>query len=182
MFLIPGEAIALLTFPGVIMHEFAHQIGCWLAGVKIHKVCYFRLSNPCGYVAHEHSQYIYQSLTIVIAPLILGYGTAVILALIANDIGGGFIGDILVWLAFAIAMNALSSNGDIDSLWRMLRGSTIMQYQGQYYEVKYSSPLIYRLILFPFGGLVKLVNVLRVVWVDAIISWFIIVPLVGWFK
>ena len=182
MFLIPGEAIALLTFPGVMLHELAHQIGCWLAGVKVYKVCYFRLSNPCGYVIHEHPKHIYQSLAIVIAPIVLGYSMAIILALIANDVGAGIVGGIILWLSFSIAMNALSSNDDINSLWGMLKGFTIIEHEGAYYKIPYSSPLIYRIILFPFGGLIKLINTLRLLWSDAIISYFIIVPIVKWFN
>jgi len=180
MLLIPGELIALLTFPGVVFHEFAHQVGCWLSGVGVHKVCYFRLSNPSGYVLHEGVEHLHQSLLIVFAPPVLGYGAAIILAMIADSIGASIVGSVLVWLSISVSMNALSSDSDIDSLWQMLRGFVVVEYLGEHYVVEYSSPLLYRIVLFPLGGLVKLVNALRPVWIDAVISFLIIFSLVGW--
>ncbi|WP_431212439.1 DUF3267 domain-containing protein [Puia sp. P3] len=50
---IPGFVITLLTFPGVIVHEFAHQLFCRLYKVPVFEVVYFQLGNPAGYVMHE---------------------------------------------------------------------------------------------------------------------------------
>jgi len=50
MFFIPGPVIAALTFPGVIVHEMAHQLFCRLFRVAVLDVCYFRFGNPAGYV------------------------------------------------------------------------------------------------------------------------------------
>lgn len=51
--IIPGFLISIVTFPGVIVHEMAHQIFCRLCGVAVFDVCYFRFGNPSGYVVHE---------------------------------------------------------------------------------------------------------------------------------
>jgi hypothetical protein len=48
MFFIPGQLISLLSFPGIIVHEFAHLIFCRLRKVAILDVCYFRFDNPAG--------------------------------------------------------------------------------------------------------------------------------------
>lgn len=53
MLLIPGWLISLLTFPGVIIHEWAHKKFCEWLGILVHKVVYFRFGNPAGYVLHE---------------------------------------------------------------------------------------------------------------------------------
>jgi len=42
--------IALVTFPGIILHEWAHKFFCDRTGVPVYKTCYFRLGNPAGYV------------------------------------------------------------------------------------------------------------------------------------
>lgn len=47
MFFIPGQLIAALTFPGVIVHEMAHQLFCRLFRVAVLDVCYFRF-GPAG--------------------------------------------------------------------------------------------------------------------------------------
>jgi len=189
MFLIPGELIAILTFPGVVLHEFAHQVGCMLAKTKVEKVCYFRLKNPCGYVIHEQPIYISRSVIITLLPIVFGYGTTIILAICARGIlwstpfgySPGLVFYFLIWLAFSAAMHALSSDEDIDSLWRMLAGHRqVVQVGGRFYEVSFSSPIVYRIVLFPLGGIIKLINALRPFWADAIVSFFIIAPIVGW--
>ena len=51
--IIPGVLISLITFPGVVIHELAHQIFCMLCGLEVYEVKYFQMSNPNGYVIHE---------------------------------------------------------------------------------------------------------------------------------
>ena len=53
MFFIPGQLISILSFPGVIVHEFAHVLFCKLRNVAIFDVCYFRVGDPSGFVIHE---------------------------------------------------------------------------------------------------------------------------------
>ena len=40
--IIPGPIIALLTFPGVIVHEFAHKLFCDIFNVPVYYVNYFK--------------------------------------------------------------------------------------------------------------------------------------------
>ena len=53
MFFIPGIVISILTFPGVIVHELAHQLFCRWCKVPVYEVKYFQFKNPNGYVLHE---------------------------------------------------------------------------------------------------------------------------------
>ena len=53
MIIIPGWLIALVTFPGVIVHEAAHFLFCRLRRVAVFDVCYLRFGNPAGYVIHS---------------------------------------------------------------------------------------------------------------------------------
>src|ERR1700681_3896241 len=71
MFLIPGFLIALVTFPGIIIHEVGHRLFCDLAGVPVYEVCYFRTGNPSGYVIHAPATSLRASFLITIGPLIL---------------------------------------------------------------------------------------------------------------
>jgi len=59
----------MVTFPGVIVHELAHQFFCRLFKVPVFKVCYFRIGNPSGYVIHEPPSSAWTSLLIGIGPL-----------------------------------------------------------------------------------------------------------------
>src|SRR5260370_7616563 len=71
MFFIPGPLIALATFPGVIVHELAHQMFCRWFRVPVLKVCYFRVGNPAGFIIHEPPTKTYQSLFISIGPFLI---------------------------------------------------------------------------------------------------------------
>ena len=68
MIFIPGCLISLLTFPGVIVHEAAHQLMCELCGVAVLDVCYFRPGNPAGYVLHEPTRTPGQQVIIGVGP------------------------------------------------------------------------------------------------------------------
>lgn len=46
MIIIPGFLISLLTFPGVMVHEFAHQLFCRIMRVPVYDVVYFQAKNP----------------------------------------------------------------------------------------------------------------------------------------
>lgn len=45
-----------LPFPGVMVHELAHQLFCRLMGVPVYEVKYFQFADTCGYVAHEPAE------------------------------------------------------------------------------------------------------------------------------
>ena len=55
MFFIPGFVIAIVTFPGVIVHEAGHLFFCKLFELQVYAVCFFRVGNPAGYVVHERT-------------------------------------------------------------------------------------------------------------------------------
>src|SRR6267154_2288314 len=68
---VPGFVISLLTFPGIIVHELAHQLFCRYYKVPVFKVVYFRVGNPAGYVLHEAVNNKWQGMMISIGPFIL---------------------------------------------------------------------------------------------------------------
>ena len=68
MFFIPGILIAIVTFPGVIVHELAHQIFCNIRRVPIYEVKYFQFKSPCGYVIHEKSDNVFTNFIISVGP------------------------------------------------------------------------------------------------------------------
>src|SRR5579883_1252201 len=125
MFFIPGWLIAIVTFPGVIVHEMAHQFFCRLSRVAVFEVCYFRIGNPAGYVIHEHPKYAWQHILIGIGPFIVN---SVVGALIASPgaipvlqfDSGSALDYLLIWLGVSIAMHAFPSTGDAKSIWSML--------------------------------------------------------------
>ncbi len=125
MLFIPGEFIALVTFPGVIVHEAAHQLFCRFFRVAVYDVCYFRVGNPAGYVQHEQSALPSHQVWISLGPFLLntllGAVIAAPAAIPVMQFGvGGPLDYLLIWLGISIAMHAFPSEGDGETIWDTL--------------------------------------------------------------
>ena len=119
---IPGFFISILTFPGVIVHEVAHQLFCRLANVAVFDVCYFRFGNPAGYVIHEIPKKRYEEILIGIGPFILNSILGAIVALpaaipVIKFSTGSTLDYFLIWLGVSIAMHSFPSSGDAKNIW-----------------------------------------------------------------
>jgi hypothetical protein len=159
MFLVPGVFIAVLTFPGVIVHEMGHQFFCRLLRVAVLDVCYFRFGSPVGYVVHEASATPAQQILVAIGPFI---ANSVIGALVALPSSiqvfqfecGSPLDYVLIWLGVSITMHAFPSTGDAKTLRSAVAGKGV-------------SPLV-KLIAYPIVGLILVGAIGSVVWLDAI--------------
>lgn len=121
--MIPGFIIAILTFPGVIVHEFAHKFFCDHFGIPILKVCYFRFGNPAGYVIHEEPENVYQHIIISIGPFLINSIVGAIIAFpgalsFLKQGSPSMLGYFLLWLGVSIAMHAFPSIGDARCIWK----------------------------------------------------------------
>lgn len=152
MFFIPSELIAILTFPGVIVHEFAHKSACQHVGVPVYEVCYFRFGNPAGYVKHGAVQRYGQAFLIDVAPLIVNSLLAFIIFIFAVNIPESYMQFGLYWLGISIAMHSFPSSGDADNLWK---------YSKRAWRV---TP--WALTGFPVVILIKVANILSFIWFD----------------
>ncbi|MFH1444379.1 MAG: metalloprotease family protein [Candidatus Peregrinibacteria bacterium] len=159
--MIPGFIISLATFPGIMVHEFAHKFFADRSGVLVHKVCYFRLGNPAGYVIHDPAVNLKQSFLISIGPLIVN---TVLCALIASPVmfPEGYltlgISDNLTlfigWLGLSIGMHAFPSNQDMSNFLSDIK------------KTKGHSLLL--LVSRAFAVLLRISNLLRFFWFDLI--------------
>lgn len=153
--MIPGWLISILTFPGVVIHEWAHKQWCQWLGVQVHKVQYFRLSSPAGFVLHDAPETYKQTFWISIGPLTLNSAIAVVVSYIASQtIAESPLQMMLYWIALSSGMHAFPSDHDMsnvsDASKQALReGGSILHY-----------------LSFPFVWLVWVANKLRFVWVD----------------
>ncbi len=133
MFLVPGLIISILTFPGVIVHELAHQICCRLCGVIVYQVKYFQFQNPCGYVVHENVSNPWKTLCITLGPFFINtiWGIVVVCfpafcafgnceMMYQNDPIMRVFTDILFWIGISIMMHAFPSIGDANNLVKIL--------------------------------------------------------------
>ena len=131
--MIPGFLLTWLTFPGVIVHEFAHQLFCWMTGTRVIKVCYFRFGNPSGFVLHEAPSNFWKHLLIGFGPLVVNSVLGLVLGLIIHSYPYSMAFDnrvhyFLLWLAISIAMHSFPSTGDASSLWKATwsKGTSIL--------------------------------------------------------
>ena len=132
MFFIPGIIITVLTFPGVIVHELAHQLFCRICRVSVFDVCYFKLANPCGYVVHEIPKNSFQQILIGIGPFFVNTILGALIALPAVipilNFNAQF-GEkqllyyFLIWVGVSIAMHSFPSTGDAKGIWKEVRSN-----------------------------------------------------------
>ncbi len=123
MFFIPGQLIAVLTFPGIIVHEFAHMLFCKIRGVVVLDACYFRFDNPAGYVIHERTTNFTSTFLIATGPFIVNSVLCFLICLPAYaplkvfNIGHP-LSYLLMWLGVSIGMHAVPSTADADNMWQ----------------------------------------------------------------
>jgi hypothetical protein len=119
---IPGILISIATFPGVIVHELAHQLFCRWFKVPVFAVCYFRTENPIGYVIHEPAEKVYQSVFISVGPFIINTILCFIIgfsaALQFKFQSANVLDYVLMYLAISIGTHAFPSTGDASALWK----------------------------------------------------------------
>lgn len=113
------KIVLTITFIGVIFHEFGHKLFCNLTGVKVIKVCYFRIGNPAGYVIHERAKNFMQSFFISVGPFISGAFFAILFFEISKTLAPGLWQKYLfIWLGASVAINSFPSSKDAKGLWR----------------------------------------------------------------
>ena len=147
-----GWLIAILTFPGIIAHEWAHKFCCDRVNVPVYKTCYFRIGNPAGYVIHGPVDSYGKAFLIDISPFIINTLFAFLIFTVAVNASNGMITYLLYWLGISIAMHSFPSSVDADNLWSYSK------------TVWRANPLA--LFGFPVVGLIKLAEILSKVWFD----------------
>ena len=155
---IPGILISLFTFPGVIVHEFAHLFFCKLRKVAVFEVCYFRVANPVGYVIHENTSNFNTTFLISMGPFFVNTILCLLICFPAyipiNFFGISHpLSYFLMWLGVSIGMHAIPSNQDARNLYEQA-------------TEKLKEKNILALISFPIIGLIYVFNILRFFWAD----------------
>lgn len=137
---------AILTAPGIIVHELAHALFCVLSGVKIYKINLFRFQKVAGYVIHEEPKTFMSSWLISFGPLIVNSYLAMFFFAQIRPIYN--LWDLLfLYLGIAIALQAIPSTGDAESLLQMANRNF------------WKNPLI--ILLYPLVLVLYLLNLLK---------------------
>jgi len=158
MFFIPGPIIAIVTFPGVIVHEAAHLFFCKLFKLPVYDVCFLRFGNPAGYVIHEKTDNFTASFFVSMGPffgntlLCVLFCTAAFLPVWELKVFDP-LAYFFYWLGLSIGMHAFPSTGDLSNLWQLAPGKAK---QGN----------ILAIVSLPLIGLLYVLNFARVIWAD----------------
>ena len=157
--MVPGWAISIVTFPGVIVHEMAHQFFCRLTRVAVLDVCYFRFGNPAGYVVHEAPRFASQTIIIGVGPFVFNSLVGAFIAApgaipVLHFQSAQPIDYFLIWLGVSVAMHSFPSTGDANNIWQALRSEKV--------------PVIAKLVGAPLVAVIYLGAIGSVVWLDAI--------------
>lgn len=155
--MIPGVVISILTFPGIIIHEWAHKKFCEWFGVPVRAVKYFRIGNPAGYVLHDNPANYKQTFWVSVGPLIVNSITAITLSMVASQsVKESALWNVLIWVAISIGMHSFPSDQDMKfianaSKEKLKQGGSVFYY-----------------LAFPFVALIWIANKLRFFWFDLI--------------
>lgn len=156
--IIPGFLIALITFPGVIVHETAHLLFCKLRGVLVFEACFFRVGTPSGYVVHAKSQDFTTTFLISVGPFIVNTILCLLICLptyLPMRVFGVEhpMSWVLLWLGVSIGMHAFPSTGDAEGLWREAKQ-------------KAKEKNLLAMVSLPLVVLIFLANIGRFFWLD----------------
>jgi hypothetical protein len=156
---IPGIVISMLTFPGVIVHELAHQLFCRWFKVPVFEVVYFQVEQPVGYVLHEPAQKDYQTIFISIGPFFINTLLAFVIAFPAalqfKFDEANIFDFILLYLGVSIGTHAFPSTGDASTLW-----DATVKSEG--------TSLLTKIFVFPIVGFIYLGALGSFFWLDVL--------------
>jgi hypothetical protein len=155
---VPGPIVALLTFPGVILHEAAHLFFCRLFRLRVYDVRFLRLGNPAGYVIHEKTDNFTALFFVSIGPFVVNTALCVLFCTSAWFSLQGLrvsrpLAYFFYWLGLSIGMHAIPSTADLSNLWEMTPAKAR---QGNALAV----------LSLPLVAVLYVVNLGRVVWAD----------------
>jgi hypothetical protein len=159
MFFVPGIVIQLITFPGIIVHELAHQLFCRWFKIPVFKVVYFQTARPVGYVIHESSGTPVQTVLVSIGPFIVNTVLGALIALPASmpvfELNNATLLDyLLIYLGVSIAMHAFPSTQDAQNVLDIAR--------------RKDSPFWLRVLGYPIVGLIYIGSLGSMFWLDLV--------------
>jgi hypothetical protein len=116
--------IAWLTFPGVMVHEWAHKVACERRGIPVHEVNYFNITGG-GHVVHAEARRFNDTFAISLAPFLVGVVGCALFAsaagILYRDGAPFWIVAIGLWLALSIGMHAGPSPQDLKNVWQHIK-------------------------------------------------------------
>ena len=122
-----------LFFPGVIVHEIAHALACFVCGVKVHRISVHRNS---GMVVHDKTT-ARSSLLIGLFPLLVGITLGFFLIQWGKQLlpQQGLLSFILIWIGFSAGFHAIPSVQDVHNIVDSVQRRYAELWQGSHHAV-----------------------------------------------
>jgi len=165
----------LFSMPGIIVHEFSHQLFCSLSGVKVFKVKYFQLKSPAGYVEHAQPRNFIQAFFISVGPFIFGTILSLLFLWFVVYTTKNIFNHSLIlntyyliliffafWFGISIAINCFPSSGD----------ARVLLLETNRHVLHHFNP--FAIILYPFVFIIKIANFLKRFYFDWIYAIFLL--------
>ena len=120
---VPGWAVSLAFFPGIIAHELSHVLICRLLRVQIVEVCYLDLDTAGGWVRHARPREAWKTVVIGMAP----FGGNALMGSLVGAAGValmGFaevIGGLVLWVGGSAIIHSFPSRADFAGTVQALR-------------------------------------------------------------
>lgn len=117
-----GVVFNVLTFPGVIIHELAHQLFCFICRIPVYEIKYFQFQNPNGYVIRERTDSPWKNFLISMGPFFINTIIGICLLLtvtIENNLFGvsyNMLNNVVYWLGISMLVQSFPSAEDIGIL------------------------------------------------------------------
>ncbi|PCJ22003.1 MAG: hypothetical protein COA96_14985 [SAR86 cluster bacterium] len=164
--MIPGVIISILTFPGVIIHEWAHKKFCDWFDVPVHEIKYFSFGSPAGYVIHETTDDYNATFWISVGPFIINTFVALLFGLIAGFLyDNPYILYFFGWLSISVGMHSFPSTHDVKNILEASKNRIKTE----------GNPLHY--LSYPLVLIVQIANLLKFFWID--LAWAVLILVVA---
>ncbi len=167
MFYTIRKIVDTLTFPGVILHEWAHKKFCEISKVRVIKVKYLQFrGREAGYVLHEPAQSFFDTFLISTGPIFVNTFFCFLLAGIAFSMDGNIFElkkAILLWVAFSFGSHSFPSDAD---------AGVVLDYSRRQIREHLA---VWHIFAYPFYFLIKVLNFLRYFGSDYIYAVLLIV-------
>lgn len=167
IYIMPGKIVSLLTFPGIILHEFSHMLMCKIKKIPIYNVCYFKYDDEIqGYVVHKKAEKAMDNILISVGPFIINSIIGMLIGIPASILFVtnkqiDFSTIFLLWLSISITMHSLPSPSDAQKVWEIVNDEEI-------------STLNF-ILLYPFALFMKIAGALAWTWFDFLYSFILII-------
>ncbi len=158
MFFVPGPIIALLTFPGVVIHEASHLFFCKMFKLQVYDVCFLRFGNPTGYVLHEKTGKFTAIFFVSMGPFVgntllcMVFCTAAFLPVWELKVSDP-LAYFFYWLGLSIGMHSFPSTVDLSNLWEVA-------------PAKAKQGNLLAIVSLPLIAILYVANLARAVWAD----------------